>query len=533
MKRRVAVPAAAPAAAYRLVIKRLIDTARLTGAGWVLAGLTFLGFLLRLLCLRLEHVLTPDGTFYLGAARQIASGHFAAGFSAYSTPLYPLLVAAASFLCGDLELAGRLVSLLAGGVLVVPVYFLIRRARGRRVATWGATLIAVHPLLIYYSTEALTESTYTLFFVCGVLAGWQALSTKRTRPFVLAGLAFGVCYLLKPEAIGFVLLLLALALVGGLKSKAVSRKNLFANCLWLLAGFLLLALPYLIYIRSETGMWTISAKLSRHMWQGSRLGNRALSAGGELLPGLSVMFAQTAKALRSEYELLNLIFPPTFIALAALGLFRSRWTGRRARYELYLLLFSVATLAGYAVTLPNIRFFVPLVPLAMGWVAGGAVEGEKWFQQTLSVKRKGNGRRLMRGSFISCVVALLVLSLVPLFIYLIRGDKWSDYMGQKQAALWIKEQAGAARPPLIMSTSPISAFYADGVQVEMQDEDYAAFIPRARRERVDYIVINERDIKRTRLWPLLYEDSEHPGLRLVYRQTNMPEHKILIYVLLN
>lgn len=529
--------------ARRVFISRLIDAMRLSRTGRVLAGLTFLGFLLRLLCLRLDHVLTPDGTLYVMLARQLAAGNFRSGLSPYSTPLYPLLVSAASFLFGDIVLSGRLVSILAGGLLVLPVYFLIRRAHGRRVATCGAALVAIHPLLIYYSTEVLTESAYTLFFVCGVYAGWQALSTKRTRPFVLAGLSFGLCYLLKPEAIGFVLLLLALALWRGLKSKAASRKRLLTDCLWLLTCFLSLALPYLIYIRATTGTWTISAKLSRHMWQGSRLGERALSAGGELLPGLSVMFAQTAKALRSEYELLNLIFPPTFIALIALGLFARRWTRRRARYELYLLLFITATLAGYAITLPNIRFFVPLVPLTFGWIAKGAVEGEKWLQQTLSGMRKVKTSqlkgsrlkvsRLSRASFISFAVVLLVLSIVPLFVYLVRGDKWSDYMGQRQAALWIKEQARVERPPHIMSTVPLPAFYADGVQVEMPDEDYAAFVERARRARVDYIVINERDIRRTRLWPLLYEDSEHPGLHLVYQQTNTPGHKILIYVLAN
>jgi hypothetical protein len=505
----------------------------------MLAGITFAGFLLRLLCLRLDHVLTPDGTFYVVAARYLTAGNLRFGFSPFSSPLYPVLISAVALLCRDFELAGRLVSVVAGALLLLPVYFLIRRAYGRRIATCAAVLTAVHPLLIYYSTEVLTESTYTLFFVCGVYAGWQALSTKSKHLFALAGLLFGVCYLLKPEAIFYVVLLLALALVRGLKNKAVSPKSLLTNCVCLLASFLILAWPYVLYIRVEIGIWTISGKLSRHMWQGSRVGDRALSAGVELLPGLSVMLTQTAKALRSEYELLNLIFPPTFVALAALGLFGRRWTGRRARYELYLLLFIMASLAGYAITLSNIRFFVPLLPLAMGWVAKGALESEKWFQQTLRGERQGRGERkikgwrLSRGSFVSLVVVTLVLSTVPLFIYLIRGDKWSDYAGQRQAAFWIKEQARGERPPLIMSTVPIAAFYAGGVPLEMPDEDYAAFLERARGQRVDYILINERDIRRTQLWPLLDEDSEHPGLRLVYRQTNVPNHKMLIYVLMN
>lgn len=512
-----------------------------------LAGLALLSLLLRLVMLTQEQVLTPDGTFYVTVARQFATGYFRSGLSAYSTPLYPLLISAASFLCGDLELSGRLVSILAGGLLVLPVYSLIRMAYGRRVAMWGSVLVAVHPLLIYYSAQVLTESTYTLFFICGLLAGYQALAKRRTGSFVQAGLSFGLCYLLKPEAIGFIILLLALTIACGLKSRAVAKKSLLANCCWLLGSFLLLALPYLLYVRHETGVWTISGKIYRHMWQGSRLGEVGPSDG--LVPGWPIIFAQTARALRSEYEILNLIFPPTVVALAALGLFRRRWTRRRARFELYLLLFLSTTLAGYAITLPNIRFFVPLVPLTAGWVARGAVESERWLHQTIrgrSRKKDGRPGRLSwfgrgplfgRSSLFGCslygslVVALVALSLVPLFVYLMRGDKWSDYGGQRRAALWIKERESSRRAPVIMATSPIAPFYAGGMQVEIDDEDYAAFLARARNSKADYIIINERDIKRTRLWPLLHEDAEHPGLRLVYQETNAPEHKILVYIL--
>lgn len=507
--------------------------ARLAEAAWLLPGLILLGLLLRLAVLRLDHVLMPDGVDYVLLARQMSEGSFRSAVNAWTPPLYPLLVALASALVGDGELAGRLVSVVAGSLLVVPVYFLTRRAHGRRVAGWAAALAALHPLLVYYSTQVLTEATYTLCFVCAVLAGWQALSTKRPRTFAVAGLAFGACYLLRAEAVGFLLLLLALTLAAGLAGKTASKKTVLANCLALAAGSLALAAPYLIHLRVEYGAWTVSAKLYGHLWQGDRGFSiaAAVPAGYPLLPGVSVMFAQLAKALRSEYELLNLVFPPTFVALAALGLFGTAWTRRRALYELYLLLFIAAALVGYAVTLPNIRFLVPLLPLTFGWVAAGALRVERWLRKTVPVVLGGRGARLGRLPFVPFAVALLVLSLTPLFVYLMRGDKWDDYDGQRRVALWIKERGGGARPPRVMSTVPVPAFYAGGESIWLEDEGYDAFIERARRERADFVVVNQRDFKNMRLRSLLDEGAAHPGLRLVHRLSDVPGHEMLVYVL--
>ncbi|MCA1815657.1 MAG: glycosyltransferase family 39 protein, partial [Acidobacteria bacterium] len=490
---------------------------------------TLLAFLLRLcLICCVAQVITPDGVGYVTLARSLAAGDFRAGFSTYWSPLYPLLVAGASLLFRDAEFAGRFVSVVAGALLVVPSYRLIRVWYGTRAARLAACLAALHPLLIYYSSALLTESTYTLLFTSGVLAGWSALATGRARAHLLAGATFGACYLLKPEAAGFLPLLLA-AVVGQNFFTGTSRLQTTArNALLLCAGFMLLAAPYLFYLRHETGAWTLSGKLAGHLWQGSRL------AGGDLAPpppasNFTTVVVRLAKALRFEYELLNLIFPPPFVLLAGLCLFRRRWTRARARRELYLFSFVAATLAGYAVTLPNIRFLVPLLPLGFGWVARGVVEFADWAGETLTrLKGAAGFRPAVRSLSAPLAVACLLASLVPLFVYLLRGDKWDDYDGQKRAAAWIKEH-DPTRAPVVMSTVPVTSFYAGGRDVRLVDEDYAALISRARREGVGYVVVNERDFRYMSLRPLLDEQSPHPGLRPVYDLADSPEHRIVVY----
>ena len=514
----------------------LAPLGRLASDEWrAVAGWTLGAFLLRLLTnWGVEQAISPDGVYYVNAGRSLVAGNWGEGLSTYWPPLYPLLVGLSSLVFRDAEFAGRFVSVVAGALLVVPAYRLARAWYGRRAAGLSAALVALHPLLVYYSTVLLTEATYTLLFACGVLAGWAALSGRRARAHFAAGAIFGACYLLKPEAAGFLALLLAPTLCEKLFDRRLSFKMSARNALTLCAGFLMLALPYLLYLRHETGAWTISGKLAAHRWQGGRRGAGALLAlpPGTLVPDAATALVQMTKALRAEYEIFNLIFPTAFVLLAGLGLFRTRWTGERARRELYLFSFVAAAFAGYAVTLPNIRFFVPLLPLLLCWAARGVVEFEGWAVESLGGSRVARGFSPRAQKVVApLVVAVLLATMLPLAIYLLRGDKWGDYGGQKRAAVWIAAQAGTA-PPVVMSTAPVAAFYAGGRHVQLVEEDYAALVARARREGVAYVVVNERTVKRMNpLLPLLDGQAPHAGLRLAHTVADAPGHKILVYAL--
>lgn len=494
---------------------------------------TLLAFLLRLfITLRFEQVISPDGVQYVALGHNLIAGQFQQGLSIYWPPLYPLLVGLSSIFFNDSEFAGRFVSVVAGSLLIFPSYRLIRNWYGARVALIGIAIIALHPLLIYYSTVLLTESTYTLLFTCGVLTGWTALSGGRPRFFLLAGATFGACYLLKPEAAGFLLLLLIPTLARKFFDRACSLKSSVRNALLLCAGFLLPAAPYLFYLRQQTGTWTLSGKTAGHLWQGSRYAGEYLTpAVLPLMPDSTLALVQLTKALRSEYEIFNLIFPFSFVILAGLGLFRKKWTRGRVWREIYLFSFVAAALLGYAVTLPNIRFIIPLVPLLLCWVSKGVDEFTEWLTEIVT---EAKGARkilpLLRKLVVPLVITGLLISLAPLSVYLLRGDKWGDYYGQKRAAMWIKEHTHSTIP-VIMSTVPIAAFYAGGRHVALRDEEYATLLARARREQVAYLLVNERNFKFMNLSFLLDEARIHPGLHLVQQITEAPGHKILIYAL--
>lgn len=501
-------------------------------AEWrVVFAWTLAAFALRLaVLLCFEHVISPDGVEYVARARRLAAGDLANGMSTYWTPLYPALVAVASLVFRDAEFAGRLVSAIAGAALVIPAHRLARRWYGRRAALVCASLVALHPLLVYYSTTLLTESTYTLLFTCAVVAGWSALTGTTARAYAFAGALFGACYLLKPEAFGFVLLLLVMLAAQRLLLKECLRQASVLNAFALVAGFVAAASPQLIYIRWQTGKWFLSAKTSGHLLQGARAASGdAAAAHAQGLPDVLTALVRLAKAVRFEYEIFNLIFPTAFVLLVALGLFRRRWTRARAAREVYMLAFVASALAGYAVTLPNIRFLAPLIPLLLCWVSKGALEFAAWARGTLA-RFNFNAALAARAGRLTAplVVALLVASLAPLFVYLMRGDKWGDYYGQKRAGVWMREHATA---PTVMSTVPIAAFYAGGRNVYVNDEDdLDTLLSRARRVGARYVVVNERDFKlMDSLRNLLDARTEHTGLRLAQEFAEAQDQRVLVY----
>src|ERR1700710_780363 len=64
-------------------------------------------------------------------------------------PLFPLLIAGASFFTRNFELAGRIVSLFICSLLPLPVFGIASRLFNRRVGFVAAALTVLHPLLVY------------------------------------------------------------------------------------------------------------------------------------------------------------------------------------------------------------------------------------------------------------------------------------------------------------------------------------------------------------------------------------------------
>jgi hypothetical protein len=160
---------------------------------WIVAGLTALAALLRFATLGVQ-AYHHDEIVTASRVLRAGFGHAmnAVGFSESAPPLYYALAWVWTQATGTGEVGLRSLSALAG-VAVVPVAFLIgRELRGREAGLMAAALVAVNPMLLWYSQEARAYSLLSLFCALGLLYCVRALRRGGRRDFVLWGVASGL-----------------------------------------------------------------------------------------------------------------------------------------------------------------------------------------------------------------------------------------------------------------------------------------------------------------------------------------------------
>jgi 4-amino-4-deoxy-L-arabinose transferase-like glycosyltransferase len=162
-------------------------------AFWIAAGLTLAAAVLRFATLGVQAYHHDE----IVTASRVLRGGFghamdAVGFSESAPPLYYALAWIWTQLTGTGEFGLRSLSALAG-VATVPVAYLIGiELRGRRAGLVAAALVAVNPMLLWYSQEARAYALLVLLCAVSLLYCARALRSGSRRDFVLWGVASGL-----------------------------------------------------------------------------------------------------------------------------------------------------------------------------------------------------------------------------------------------------------------------------------------------------------------------------------------------------
>ncbi len=160
-----------------------------SGALWVLAALTALGIAIRFASLDVQSYHHDE---VITAARVIP-GNFADMLRAVANsesnpPLYYVLAWGWAKLFGAGEVGLRSLSALFGAVTVPLVYCIGRELASRRAGLIAAALVAVNPMLIWYSQEARSYALLVLLCAASLLFFARALRTRSGRDLALWGL---------------------------------------------------------------------------------------------------------------------------------------------------------------------------------------------------------------------------------------------------------------------------------------------------------------------------------------------------------
>ena len=451
------------------------------GEAALLAALVAAAAALRWLAWERTVALYNDGPVFLGLAQLFAAGEWRAALAHPYHPLYPLAIAGTHALAPALpwEDAAALVSVVAGAASVALLHAFLRDAAGRTAAATGAALLAVHPYAVAYSSDVMSDGLYLALFLAGATSLWKGLRTGRARHAAAAGLFCGLAYLTRPEGLGIALAGGLLAAGGGLRRRGSPRAAAaLAGALG--AATLLVASPYLLALRAESGTFALTRKKALLEFGGYAV-ERAPSpqvavqpavlahhpfletvmngARGGLPPAPAPSEPPSAwrhgvRAAGSVLLAFASVLRPEILGLVALG----AWARRRAPERSFVLVFAglyglvlyaLAAGVGYV----NRRYALPPALLTLGYAAAGVpVLG----RALLAPLRRATGRALPAPEALGLALglALVVAAAAPK----LAKERRLERLAERRAAEWLEAQPGGAGP--VAAAKQRVAYYA-------------------------------------------------------------------------
>jgi 4-amino-4-deoxy-L-arabinose transferase-like glycosyltransferase len=355
-----------------------------------------------------------DGTVYARLGESFSKGDFTAALRGVFPPVYPFFIGLFHLFIPDVELAGRLVSCVAGLLLIYVCFLFLKQFFGERNGLYGAFLVAIHPYLVRFSAQVLSESLATLLFALTVFSFYRGLKDGSRINFGVSGFLLALTYLTRPEYLVFYVPCAIILLA----------KRRFADTAFFFLLFLVFAFSYVAYMRVETGLWILSKKIP--------------SLDFITMNAFLRMFAHIPYVV---YSFAEAMFWP-FLVLMFFGVTRIDKSYRNL--SLLYVLFHVLSI-GFISTSTR-RFSVEFFPLMLIYVAQGTAVVKDFFVE------KGS-RNL-----------LYLLAAVLISISIFQGIPTPDYGRalHKQAGLFLSKKDPGQR---IVSRLPFVPFYSGGTWV--------------------------------------------------------------------
>ena len=283
-------------------------------------------------------ILFADGLRYIDQARRIDQGPALDGlFRAIDHPAYPLAIAGMHRVLGgetpvDWQHAAQGASMIAGVLLVVPLYLIAAEMFGGAAAWLAVAFAFLVPLTGHVFADTLSESLFLLFFMTGI---WTALRFLRAGTFgwlpPTVGLA-ALSYWVRPEGI-----LLPAALVATLGViPLLKTTRLDWPRWWAAVGFLVIGPACLIapIVASKGGISTKPA-VERVLGIGPRSAALAVERQRPLEPDQTTMKTYVLAARAMSLAVRDAVTIP-LLPLALMGLIFAWPPGDRARPWVFL-----------------------------------------------------------------------------------------------------------------------------------------------------------------------------------------------------
>jgi 4-amino-4-deoxy-L-arabinose transferase-like glycosyltransferase len=532
----------------------------------------------RLLLVNYETEIGVDSVHYILEGNNIAHG---TSIDTWNTtggrwivpPTLPFVVAIFRLLGFGLEWSGHLASLFAGVLLLIPVYLLAKRLYGQGPALISAWITAFTPILVDYSVIVATELIFAGCVIVMMIFTHRAISSKGSIwDSLWSGIWLGLSFLTRTLGI----MLLPWLLISYMFSKSGHSKSRPAiHATLALLGFLILAVPYWIALKENTGRWVIDGRFGTYGSQilySNNIDQEAVFERytGELTPDHSDFLINTPSSVMkppimapSETVLnigkkyiqkliriyLDFPFTPTFpngvqlfylfpVFLLGLGIFTGpgKWSDRDSDRFMLFWLFPFVFILPLAFI--EVRYFIPVIAILVPFMAVGADRIGSWITSAFP-----NSPWLNKNSSraITIVILAFVLLATPKITYKIThwDDPMISYNPRHVAADWLKSWCKKENIDItksrIMEYGHSVSFYSGAQSILIPDGDLADLIAIARKYNVEFLSLDEFQLIREHRRPAieflfdtslpppnqlerLYIDEKYPGLHhVLYR----------------
>ena len=490
-----------------------------------------------------------DGVGYVISGKNLFSGlgySFRDSPQLVNPPLYPVLIGISWLFTRNLEFSGQIISIIAGSLLVIPVFYLTKKMFGRKAAFWSAVFVVICPPLIFGSTEVRVASLYTLLVWAAIAVGWKALQSKYLIWSAFTGLMLALCYLTRAEGIMLLpifLLLYVLSFKLRTGSYLSTVKSIVSRGVVLIIVFSLVSSPLWIFLYRHTGTWTLSGR-SAHVFPGyygdwerdnfelasdlegaqerwseqGGLLNFVISNRDKVLARWrdSVVSLWSGKDKQSQSLGISpwlvrggLVFLILFISFGFIKFVRARHIAAK---HIYMLVIASSSLIYFFFGI-DWRYFYPYFPFILIALALIIIIVQDWGKKDI-IHRNRTLTKIM----LYLPIAVLLLAMGGYSVVLI-GKKLSyapyEYkiMGQ-----WMKENVDDIENKTVMSRKAGVPFYAEARHQPLFYGEYPGLIEYAKSKNIDYLVIDEWTIPRTRpqFAFLLEEGEKYVGLQLIH-----------------
>lgn len=431
-------------------------------------------------------------------------------------------------------------SLLPGILLIVPVVWMARILYGDRAAWLAGAFCAVHPRLVEYSCNGYAESFYLLAFTCGVAFMTATMRSGALRAVLGCGLAFGIYFTVRFEALAVFLLVLPLAFWArdphppGDDQPSLPR---FFPIRWRcgllrvglgLGAFALVACAYMFLSQATLGTLGLLQKGSNLSKQFSeqldmrQAAKETYAADGRLfgqneLPPLSKAETLRVLALRFPRNLLytlqrlpSVLLSPVFL-FALWVLVLAVWRRRARLEELPLLAMLVFPLGFFPLIQVEPRLLFPILIAIHVYGAEGLIVACRSVERGMGIR---NSLPVLAGATIALMLAITVW----------RGvDVERKYEIHRELSTWIEEHIAPAERLVGCGYGHISttAFLTPNDSATRIWTDHSETLADSVRERGGrWLVLYETFLRdaNPELLPVL--ENEPPGLQRRFEAKN-------------